>query len=165
MSESELLYDWWFTASQFILAISPVRLTTSNFIFQLSTCSYSPYVTSSCRSKSHGTHDHILLSWIQDSPNWRASRQTPQKTLPRTAVLLLCVHIHCQGEMFIEPFPSNSGLFRLLESSSRCLSLFHSSGFEPSCHNMNLHCCENLTSQIYYCTEWFKRHTSDIYIY
>jgi hypothetical protein len=46
-SESELLYDWWFTVNQFVLATSPLRLTTSNFIFQLNTCSYSPYVTSS----------------------------------------------------------------------------------------------------------------------
>jgi hypothetical protein len=45
-SESELLYDWWFTANQFVLATSPLRLTTSNFISQLNTCGYSPYVTS-----------------------------------------------------------------------------------------------------------------------
>jgi hypothetical protein len=61
----------------------------SNFIFQLNTCHYSPCVTSSltrgwvCRLrlllvlasagilrwKSRGTHDHILLSQIRDSPN------------------------------------------------------------------------------------------------
>jgi hypothetical protein len=35
------------TASQFILATSPLRPMTRNFIFQLNTCSYSPYVTSS----------------------------------------------------------------------------------------------------------------------
>jgi hypothetical protein len=46
-SESELLYDWRFTANHFVLATSPLRLTTSNFIFQLNTCGYSPYVTSS----------------------------------------------------------------------------------------------------------------------
>jgi hypothetical protein len=46
-SESELLYNWRFTANQFYLATSPLRLTTSNFIFQLNTCGYSPYVTSS----------------------------------------------------------------------------------------------------------------------
>jgi hypothetical protein len=40
-SESELLYDWRFTANQFVLATSPLRLTTSNFIFQLNTCGYS----------------------------------------------------------------------------------------------------------------------------
>jgi hypothetical protein len=63
--------------------------TTSNFIFQLNTCGYSPYVTSSLmrgwvchlqlllvlasavilRSESRGTHDHILLPHIRDSPN------------------------------------------------------------------------------------------------
>jgi hypothetical protein len=31
-SESELLYDWWFTANHFVLATSPLRLTTSNFL-------------------------------------------------------------------------------------------------------------------------------------
>jgi hypothetical protein len=66
-----------------------LRLTTSNFIFQLNTCGYSPYITSSLtrgfvcrlqlllvlasavilRSESHGTHDHILLSHIPDFPN------------------------------------------------------------------------------------------------
>jgi hypothetical protein len=35
------------TANQFFLATSPLRLTTSNFIFQLNTWGYSPYVTSS----------------------------------------------------------------------------------------------------------------------
>jgi hypothetical protein len=46
-SESELLYDWRFTANQFFLATSLLRLTTSNFIFQPNTCGFSPYVTSS----------------------------------------------------------------------------------------------------------------------
>jgi hypothetical protein len=71
------------------LATSPLRLTTSNYILQLNTCGYSPHVTSSLRgewvfrlqlllvlasavilrSESRGTHDHILLSQIRDSPN------------------------------------------------------------------------------------------------
>jgi hypothetical protein len=62
---------------------------TSNFVFQLRTCGYSPYVISSMtrewvcrlrlllvlasalilRSESRGTHNHILLSQIRDSPN------------------------------------------------------------------------------------------------
>jgi hypothetical protein len=46
-SESELLYDWPFTANQFVLQTSPTRLTTSNFYFRLNTCGYSPYVKSS----------------------------------------------------------------------------------------------------------------------
>jgi hypothetical protein len=45
--ESQLLYDWRFSAIQFVLATSSLRLTASNFIFQLNTCGYSPYVTSS----------------------------------------------------------------------------------------------------------------------
>jgi hypothetical protein len=87
-SETESLYDWRFTANQFVLATSPLRLMTRNFIFQLDTCGYSPYVTSLtkgwvCRlqlllildsaiilkSESRGTHDHILLSQIRDSTN------------------------------------------------------------------------------------------------
>jgi hypothetical protein len=82
-TESELLYDWRFTANQFVLATGPLKLTTNNFIFQLNTCRYSPYVTSSLtrgwvcrlqlllsspafifRPESRGTHDHILLSQI-----------------------------------------------------------------------------------------------------
>jgi hypothetical protein len=46
-SESELLYDWRFTANQFVLAASPLRFTTSNFIFQPKTCGPIPYVPSS----------------------------------------------------------------------------------------------------------------------
>jgi hypothetical protein len=91
-SEAELLYDWWFTANQFILATSPLALTASDFILQLNTCGYSPYVTSSLtrgwvchlqlllvlasavilRSEPHGTHDHTLPFQIQDPPTWRA---------------------------------------------------------------------------------------------
>jgi hypothetical protein len=82
------LYDWRFTENQFVMATSPLRLTTSNFIFQLNTCRYSPYVTFYLtrgwvcrlqlpldlasavilRFESRGTHDHILLSQIWDSP-------------------------------------------------------------------------------------------------
>jgi hypothetical protein len=88
-SESELLYDWRFTANQFVLAPSPLRLTARNLFFYLNTCDHSPYVTSSLtrgwvcrlqlplvlasafilRSESRRTHDHILLSQIRDSPN------------------------------------------------------------------------------------------------
>jgi hypothetical protein len=46
-SESELLHDWRFTASKFVLVTSPLRITTRNFIFQLNTCCQCPYVTSS----------------------------------------------------------------------------------------------------------------------
>jgi hypothetical protein len=43
---SDLLYDWRFTANQF-LAASPLRPTTKIFIFQLNTNGYGPYITSS----------------------------------------------------------------------------------------------------------------------
>jgi hypothetical protein len=43
-SESKLLYDWQFTASQFFLASSPLRLMTRDFLFQLNPCSNSLYV-------------------------------------------------------------------------------------------------------------------------
>jgi hypothetical protein len=88
-SSSVLLYDWRFTTNHFVLVTSPLRFTTSNFIFQLNTCDYSSYATSSLtrgwvcrlqlllvlasaiilRSESRGTHDHILLSQIGDSLN------------------------------------------------------------------------------------------------
>jgi hypothetical protein len=45
--ESELLYDWWCTANQLILAPSPLRLKPSNYFFPLNTCGHGPYVTSS----------------------------------------------------------------------------------------------------------------------
>jgi hypothetical protein len=87
--KSELLYNWRFAANQFVLAPSPLRLMTNNFIFQLNTCGYSPYVTSSLTRgwvcglqlllvlasafilwpESRRTRDHILLSQIRDSPN------------------------------------------------------------------------------------------------
>jgi hypothetical protein len=79
-SKSKLRYDWRFNANQFVLETSPFRLTTSNFIFQLNTCGYNPYVTSSLtrgwvcrlqlllvlasavilRSEFRGTHDYCL---------------------------------------------------------------------------------------------------------
>jgi hypothetical protein len=86
---SELLYDWRFTANPFVLATSPLRPTTSNFICELNNCGCSLYVTSSLTrgifyrlqlllvlaraviigSESRGTHCHILLPQIRDSPN------------------------------------------------------------------------------------------------
>jgi hypothetical protein len=106
-SESELLYEWRFNSNHFVLATSPLRPTTRTFIFQLSTCSYSPYVTSSLtrgwvcrlqlllvlasavilRSKSRGTHDHILLSQIRDFP--KLEGQVPLFIFPRKRVARL----------------------------------------------------------------------------
>jgi hypothetical protein len=90
-----------------IIATSLLRLTTSNFIFKLNTCGYSPYVTSSLtrewvcrlqlllvlasavilRSESRGTHDHILLSQIRESPNLEG--QVPVFISPRKMVAQL----------------------------------------------------------------------------
>jgi hypothetical protein len=105
--QRELLYGWRFTANQFVLATSPLRFTTSNFIFELNTCGYSSYVTSSltrgwvCRlqfllvfasaviltSESRGAHDHILLTQIRDSPNLEG--QVPVFISPRNRVARL----------------------------------------------------------------------------
>jgi hypothetical protein len=107
LSESELLYNWRSTTNQFILATSPLRLMTSNFILQMNTWGHCPYVTSflmrgwvchlqfllvlACtvilRSESCGTHDHILLSQIWDSPNLEG--QVPVFTSPRNRVARL----------------------------------------------------------------------------
>jgi hypothetical protein len=34
-SEPELLYDWWFTANQLVLAPSPLRLPTRDFLTEI----------------------------------------------------------------------------------------------------------------------------------
>jgi hypothetical protein len=49
-SESELLYNWLFTANQFVLAPSPLRLKATDFS-QPNAFDHSPYVTSSCTRK------------------------------------------------------------------------------------------------------------------
>jgi hypothetical protein len=104
-TESQLLYNWRFTANQF-LAPSPLRLTTINFILQLNACGYSPFVTSSLtrgwvcrlqlllvlasvvilRSESRGTRD-ILGSQIRDSHNLEG--QVPAFMSPRNRVARL----------------------------------------------------------------------------
>jgi hypothetical protein len=103
-SESELPYDWRYTSNQFVLTTRPLRPTTSNSFLQLNTCGQSPYVTSSLtrgwicrlqllldfassvilRFESRGTHDHILLSQIPDSPNLEG--QVPVFISPRSRV-------------------------------------------------------------------------------
>jgi hypothetical protein len=87
LPESESLYDWRFTANQFVLVPSPLRLTARIFS-QLNTCGHSPYITSSLTKglvchlqlllalasalvlgyECPGTRDHILLSQIRDLP-------------------------------------------------------------------------------------------------
>jgi hypothetical protein len=91
-SESELLYDWRFTANQFVLAISPLGPTTRIFIFQLNTCGCSPYVTPYLtrgwicrlqlllvlastiilRSESRGIHGIICCLIFETPPTWKA---------------------------------------------------------------------------------------------
>jgi hypothetical protein len=65
-SESQLLHDWRYTAKQFVLAWSPLRFTTSNFIFQLNPRGYSPYIT----------EERMVLSFtIPASPRQRSHSQ------------------------------------------------------------------------------------------
>jgi hypothetical protein len=123
-SESELLYHWRFIANQFILTTSPLRLTTSNFIFRLNTCRYSPYTrtTSSLtigwvcrlqlllvlasavifRSESSETDDHILLSQIGDSPNLEG--QVPIFISLRNRVARL--YAQAPGSIFVASYDS-----------------------------------------------------------
>jgi hypothetical protein len=57
-SQSNLLYDWRFTANQIVLASGPLRPKTRDFFFQLNSCDNSPYVTSSL------TWRWVCLLWI-----------------------------------------------------------------------------------------------------
>jgi hypothetical protein len=56
-SKSELLYNWWFTANQFILATGSLRAMTRDF-FQLNSCCDSPYVRSSLMKR------WVCILWI-----------------------------------------------------------------------------------------------------
>jgi hypothetical protein len=104
--ESESLYDWHFTANQFVLVTSPLRLTTSNF-FQLNTCGYISYVTSSltrgwvCRLQLLlalpsavilRSESRILLTQIRDSPT--LVRQVPLFIYPAGTGWPSYTHIH-----------------------------------------------------------------------
>jgi hypothetical protein len=55
--KSKPLYDWRFTANQIVLAPTPWDSRPETF-FQLNTCSYSPYVTSSL------TRGWVCLLWV-----------------------------------------------------------------------------------------------------
>jgi hypothetical protein len=136
-----MLYDWHFTASQFVLATSPLRLTTSNFIFQLNACGYRPYVTSYLRrrfvcrlqlllvlasvvilrSESRGTHDHTLHSQI------RASLSVDVQVLVFISLKDRMAHLYHQalGSIFVASYDSHyvsatetSRLLRLRERIS-----------------------------------------------
>jgi hypothetical protein len=95
---------------------------TTRFFFQQNTCSYSPHVIFSltrgwvCRLQlllalasavilgfdSHGTHDHILLSGIRDSPN--LEDQVPLLISPRNKVALL--YPQALGSFFLTSYDS-----------------------------------------------------------
>jgi hypothetical protein len=99
-----------------------LRLTTSNFIFQLNTSGYCPYVTSSLtrgwvchlqlllilasaiipRSESRGTHDHILLSQIRDSSD--LEDHVPVFIFPRNSEARL--YPQALGSLFIASYDS-----------------------------------------------------------
>jgi hypothetical protein len=109
-SESQLLYDWRFTANQFVLTTRPLRLTPSNSFLQLNACGYSLSVASSLsrrlicrlqqmlalasavilRSESRETLDHILLSQIRNFPNLEG--QVPVFISPRNRMAQLYPH-------------------------------------------------------------------------
>jgi hypothetical protein len=120
LSESELLYDWRFTANQFVLESSSLRLTTRIFFSQLNSCNHRPYITAyltrgwGCSlqlllalvrafilgCKSRGTCDHILLSQIRDFPfrrllrlagsRWRYSTPPPHGSLSASVLTCSC---------------------------------------------------------------------------
>jgi hypothetical protein len=103
------------------LGDNPLSLTTSIF-FQLNTCCHSLYVTSSLRrgwvcrlqlllvlasavilvSKSRGTHDHMLLFRIRDSPNLEG--QVPLFISRRNSVAQLCPQ--ALGSLSVAPYDS-----------------------------------------------------------
>jgi hypothetical protein len=121
-SKSELHYDWRLAAIQFVLAPSPLRLTTSNFFFQLNTCGHSRYVTSSLtrgwvcplqlllilasavnrESESRGTHNHILLPQIRDFSNLEG--QVPVFISPTNRVAQL--YPQALGSLFVASYDS-----------------------------------------------------------
>jgi hypothetical protein len=104
------------------MATSPLKLTTSNFIFQLNTCGYNPYVTSCLtrgwvcrlklllilasavilRSESRGIHDHILVPHIRDSPNLEG--QVPVFVSSRIRMALL--YPQALGTLFVTSYVS-----------------------------------------------------------
>jgi hypothetical protein len=86
--ESELLYDWRFTANQFTLAPSPLRLTTSIF-FQMNTCGYNPYVTFSL-TRGWVYRLHLLLALATAVILGYESRGTPHWPVINNIVYEVC---------------------------------------------------------------------------
>jgi hypothetical protein len=67
-------------ANQFILATNPLRLMTSDFIFQPNTCGYSPYVTSSL-TRGWVCHLQLLLVLASVIILRSKSHRTPDPTV------------------------------------------------------------------------------------
>jgi hypothetical protein len=104
-SQSQLLYDWWFTANQFVLESNPLRVTTSNFFFFSWTLAV--IVLMSCtvilESRVPRTHDQILLSQFWDSPNLEG--QVPIFISPRNRMAQL--YHQALGSLFIASYNSS----------------------------------------------------------
>jgi hypothetical protein len=56
----DLLYDWRFTANQFVLEPSPLKLKARICFSQMNTCGHSPYITSSL-TRGRVSHLQLLL--------------------------------------------------------------------------------------------------------
>jgi hypothetical protein len=145
LSESELLYDWRFTANQFVLATRPLRLTPSHFIFQLNTCGHRPYVTSSLTDERMGLsftidpgphqRSHSQVRFQRDSwPHFTVSDlrfphpggQIPVFISPRNSVSQL--YPQALGSFFIASYDSqgyNGGIRLRLHTGSSWLLLFN----------------------------------------
>jgi hypothetical protein len=101
------------------LATSSLRLTTSNFIFKLTTCCYSPYVTFPltrgwvCRLQLllvlasaviFRSESHILLSQIRDSPNLEGQVRVFRSSRKRVGPL----YPQALGSLFVASYDSQS---------------------------------------------------------
>jgi hypothetical protein len=143
---SEWLNDWRFTANEFVLVTSPLRLTNNCFL-HLNTCGYSPYVTPCpkrgwicrlkllmifastviIRSESRGTHDHIILSQVRDAPNLEG--EVPVIIFSRNTVARL--YPQALGSLLIDFYDSHvygGGIRPRLHSWSQSHSLLYSLG-------------------------------------
>jgi hypothetical protein len=74
-------YDWLLTANQFVLVTSHFSLMTSNLIFQLNICGYSPFVTSSLRRGLFCRLQFLLVLASSYSPIWVPRDSWPHFTV------------------------------------------------------------------------------------
>jgi hypothetical protein len=138
LSVSELFLYWRFAVNQFVLATSPLRLTTSIF-FQLNIFGYSLYVTSSltrglvcclqlllaspAQSFSGLSPAGLMIIFyclrFETPPTWwaRSSYLYPPGTGWRSwrhrfqQILYCCVLIRCRGIVFSIALPGNEEIF------------------------------------------------------